>query len=159
MLRGVVDAGVEVPHDEEKIVEEHLRGEHIVQYAENLGSAEEYAPKFSGYFANKLPPAKLTEHIEKVKANILGAFSEGAKPEAKKPQEPEKAEAKTAEAKPAKAAAKPAKAEAKKAEGKAAAKASGKSKAPAKAAAKAKTKKPAKAAKPAKSAKTKRKKA
>ncbi len=36
ILNGVVDAGVEIPHGEEKIVRERNKGEHIASYAEEL---------------------------------------------------------------------------------------------------------------------------
>ena len=43
VLSGVVDAGVDVPHSEEKIVKERMKGEHIAKYAKSLGAdSEEY---------------------------------------------------------------------------------------------------------------------
>jgi large subunit ribosomal protein L18 len=85
-LSGVVDAGVNVPHDESKIVKERLRGEHIAKYGKSLGSgSEEYTAKFSKYLEQKLAPEKLPEHFAKVKADVIGSFK----------QEVEKSEKKT----------------------------------------------------------------
>lgn len=116
-LSGVLDAGVTVPHDEAKIVKRRCEGEHIVKYAKSLGTAEEYAPKFSAYFAKELPPEKVGEHFAKVKTDVLVAFGVAVKPEAKAAKA-EKAEVKAeVKAKPAKVSG--AKAQAKKAEAKA----------------------------------------
>jgi large subunit ribosomal protein L18 len=75
VLSGVVDAGVEVPHSEEKIVKERMKGEHISKYAKELGTgSEEYNAKFSQYIAKALAPEKLAEHVSKVKADIVASF-------------------------------------------------------------------------------------
>jgi large subunit ribosomal protein L18 len=119
-MAGVVDAGITIPHTPEKIIKERLQGDHIVEYAESLGAAAEYAPKFSTSLAKGLSPTEFGEHFNKVKTDIFAAFGVTWKPEPKavkvaKPQP--KPEAKKAEAKPAKAEVKPkAEAEAKKAE-------------------------------------------
>jgi large subunit ribosomal protein L18 len=116
VLRGVVDAGVPVPHDEAKIVEAMVKGEHISKYGKILGaSSEVYSAKFSKYLAEKLSPEQLPEHLEKVKGAIEGSFKAGnksdfkqAKAEVKaKPVEAKPAEVKPTKVKPAKA--KPAK--------------------------------------------------
>ena len=79
VLSGVVDAGVEVPHSEEKIVKERMKGEHIAKYAKNLGAgSDEYNAKFSQYTAQGVAPEKIVEHFTKVKADII-AVSKGAK--------------------------------------------------------------------------------
>ena len=110
-LSGVVDAGVEVPHSEEKIVKERMKGEHVAKYAKSLGvGSEEYNAKFSKYIANGVAPEKLPEHFNKVKGEITAAFK-GGKPVAEeeapkeKPEKPAKAET----AKKAEKAVKPAK--------------------------------------------------
>ncbi len=78
-LSGVVDAGVDVPHSEEKIVKERMKGEHIAKYAKSLGvGSDEYNAKFSQYIAQGLAPEKLPEHFSKVKADIL-TVSKGGK--------------------------------------------------------------------------------
>ena len=79
VLSGVVDAGVAVPHSEEKIVKERMKGEHIAKYAKSLGAtSEEYAAKFSQYTAKGVAPEKIAEHFTKVKADIIAVFK-GAK--------------------------------------------------------------------------------
>lgn len=79
VLSGVVDAGVDVPHSEEKIVKERMKGEHIAKYAKSLGAgSEEYIAKFSQYTIQGVAPEKIVEHFTKVKADII-AVSKGAK--------------------------------------------------------------------------------
>ncbi len=87
ILSGVVDGGVEVPHREDKIVKERLKGDHIAKYAKNLGaSSEEYTAKFSQYTAKGIAPEKIAEHLAKVKADILaGTKSAKLRAEAAKP--------------------------------------------------------------------------
>jgi large subunit ribosomal protein L18 len=75
MLSGVLDAGVDVPHDEEKMVKERMEGEHIAEYGKSLGVGSEiYSAKFSKYLEQKLSPEKLPEHFAKVKADIIKSF-------------------------------------------------------------------------------------
>ncbi len=79
-LSGVLDAGVDVPHSEEKIVKERMKGEHIAKYAKSLGAgSEEYSAKFSKYIAQGVAPEKIPEHFNKVKAEITGSFEKGEK--------------------------------------------------------------------------------
>ena len=79
-LSGVVDAGVNVPHSEEKIVKDRIKGEHIAKYAKILGvGSEEYNAKFSKYLANGVAPEKLPEYFSRVKSEITAAFK-GSKP-------------------------------------------------------------------------------
>ncbi len=76
-MKGFLDAGVEVPHDESILPEEsRIRGEHIAKYAEMLASenAEKYSRDFSEYLARNLPPQKIPEHFEMVKEKILSDF-------------------------------------------------------------------------------------
>lgn len=79
-LSGVLDAGVDVPHNEEKIVKERSQGEHIAVYGKSLGGdSEVYSAKFSKYLEQKLAPEKLPEHFAKVKAEIISSFKKGEK--------------------------------------------------------------------------------
>jgi len=80
-LKGVLDAGVEVPYGEEKLPDEkRIEGEHVVKYAENLVSTpEEYQAKFSKYLERKLSPEKLSDNFAEVKKNIVSAFKSGGK--------------------------------------------------------------------------------
>ncbi len=72
-LKGVIDAGVDIPHDAEKLPDgERLKGKHIADYAENLASSnnELYERTFSKYLKTKLIPEKLPQHFETVKEKI-----------------------------------------------------------------------------------------
>lgn len=101
-LSGVLDAGVTVPHDAEKLVKKRADAEHIVKYAKSLGNAEEYAPKFSVVLAKGLKPEDVGEHFGEVKSAVFKAYGVTWKPEVKakpekaekveKPEKPEKAE-------------------------------------------------------------------
>jgi large subunit ribosomal protein L18 len=74
-LSGVLDADVDVPHDEAKLIMERIEGKHIAAYMKSLqDDSEVYSAKFSKYTAQKLSPEKLPEHIEKVKADIVKSF-------------------------------------------------------------------------------------
>lgn len=75
VLSGVLDAGVDVPHDREKIVEERIEGAHIAEYGKSLkDDSEVYSARFSKYLGQKLSPEKLPEHFGKVKADIIKSF-------------------------------------------------------------------------------------
>ncbi len=75
MLSGVVDAGVSVPHSDEKLVKERYKGDQIAKYAKKLGAgSDEYNKKFSAYIAAGVAPEKLPEHFTKVKADIIASF-------------------------------------------------------------------------------------
>jgi large subunit ribosomal protein L18 len=74
-LSGVLDAGVDVPHDEEKMIKERNEGQHIADYGKSLGDdSEMYSAKFSKYLGQKLSPEKLPEYFAKVKADIVNSF-------------------------------------------------------------------------------------
>ncbi len=116
ILSGILDAGVDVPHSEEKIVKERMKGEHIAKYAKSLGSgSEEYTAKFSKYTAQNVAPEKISEYFTKVKAEIIGSFK-AAKPTTEEKKAPakevsveeKKASTKKAAAKPKTAAKEPA---------------------------------------------------
>ena len=63
ILSGVVDAGIEIPHSEEKLAKDRLKGDHIARYAKELGTgSEEYNLKFSTYNAGGIAPEKVAEH-------------------------------------------------------------------------------------------------
>jgi large subunit ribosomal protein L18 len=97
VLSGVVDAGVEIPHSEDKIVKERIKGDHIAKYGKSLGAgSEEYQAKFSKYTAQGVAPEKIGEQLTKAKADIVASFKSGkqvieAKPKVKAPAPKEKA--------------------------------------------------------------------
>jgi len=85
VLSGVVDSGVAVTHDEEKIVKERIKGEHIAKYGKTVGTdAEVYSSRFSNYLAQKIAPEKLPEHVSKVKTEIIGSFKQETEKDEKK---------------------------------------------------------------------------
>lgn len=70
VLKGAVDAGLNIPHGEVVLPdEERIRGEHIAQYAESL-SEDEVNTKFSKYIQNGLSPEDLPDHFDKIKQKI-----------------------------------------------------------------------------------------
>lgn len=81
VLKGVLDAKVDVPHSEEKLPDEkRIKGEHIAKYAENLApNVEEYQARFSKYLEQKLPPETLPKHFAQVKTDMVSAFKSGGK--------------------------------------------------------------------------------
>jgi large subunit ribosomal protein L18 len=75
MMSGVVDAGIDIPHSEEKLVKERYKGDQIAKYAKKLGvGSDEYNKKFAAYLAAGVAPEKLPEHVTKVKADIVASF-------------------------------------------------------------------------------------
>jgi len=79
MLRGALDAGIDVPHSEEKLPDEkRTSGQHVANYARKLSSTPEvYQAKFSKYLKKKLLPEELQEHFAEVKTNISTAYKSG----------------------------------------------------------------------------------
>jgi large subunit ribosomal protein L18 len=74
-LNGVLDAGVEVPYGEEKLVKERTNGAHIALYGKKLGpGSESYSARFSAYLARNLAPETLPEHFSQVKADVIKSF-------------------------------------------------------------------------------------
>jgi large subunit ribosomal protein L18 len=80
-LKGLVDAGVDVPHSEEVLPDaSRISGEHIAEYANQLAEEPEvYKQKFAKYLANKIKPEKLPEQFEAVKDKITSSFEEKVK--------------------------------------------------------------------------------
>ncbi|MFB6469950.1 MAG: 50S ribosomal protein L18 [Vulcanisaeta sp. AZ3] len=78
VLKGAVDAGLEVPHGEEILPDEdRLVGKHIAEYAERLKNENEtlYKARFSQYLAKGLDPADLPKHLEEVKGKIKDYYA------------------------------------------------------------------------------------
>ena len=79
-FKGVIDAGIEVPHKEEFIpenLEERIKGNHIENYAKFLKQSEpeKYDQIFSGYLnKNKINPIKISQIIsntlQKIENNV-----------------------------------------------------------------------------------------
>lgn len=73
-LKGVLDAGLNVPHGEGVFpAEERIRGDHIAQYAEKLKSEDEdtYKKVFSNYLQRGFPPEQLPQHFNQIKQAII----------------------------------------------------------------------------------------
>jgi large subunit ribosomal protein L18 len=81
VLKGVLDAGIQVPCSEDKLPDEkRIEGEHISKYAESLApDQEEYQSKFSKYLEQKLAPETLPEHFANVKKKIIASFKSRGK--------------------------------------------------------------------------------
>jgi len=74
ILKGAVDAGMDIPYGESILPEEsRINGTHIKEYAELLKEedSEEYNKQFSKYLKNGLNPEDLPEHFEEIKNKIL----------------------------------------------------------------------------------------
>ncbi|MCS7364264.1 MAG: 50S ribosomal protein L18 [archaeon GB-1867-035] len=77
VLKGAVDAGLEIPYGEEKLPsEERIKGEHIAKYALLLkeNNPEKYERQFSIYLKSNLPPENLPTHFEEIKEKIMKEF-------------------------------------------------------------------------------------
>ncbi len=66
VLRGAVEAGLNVPHSEEVFPDDsRVRGEHIASYY------EENPEKFSKYEERGLTPSQLPSHVDEIKEKIM----------------------------------------------------------------------------------------
>lgn len=75
-VKGVSDAGVEIPHSEEVIPsKERLKGDDIAKYATDLASQDKpaYEKRFSAQLKRGFKPEGYAEDYAKVKAAIMGA--------------------------------------------------------------------------------------
>jgi large subunit ribosomal protein L18 len=81
VLKGVLDAKVNVPHSVDKFPDEkRLKGEHIASYAQALAAEpEEYRSKFSKYLQQDVKPEALPKHFEQVKSDMHVAFKNRGK--------------------------------------------------------------------------------
>jgi large subunit ribosomal protein L18 len=74
VLKGVIDAGINVPHSKEILPsEERVKGMHIAKYAEHLKKEGTVEKVFSDYLKNKVDPSKIVEHFEITKKKIAEA--------------------------------------------------------------------------------------
>jgi len=75
-LKGVLDAGVMIPHDENKLPEEkRVQGQHISEYAKQLSSTpDSYQRRFAEQLSRGLRPEEITEHFSQVKQKISSAL-------------------------------------------------------------------------------------
>jgi len=68
VLKGAVDAGLNIPHSEEILPsEERIKGEHIASYAKIAKK-----PHFEEYKKRGLKPEKIVEHFEEILKKVKG---------------------------------------------------------------------------------------
>jgi len=73
-VKGVIEAGVEVPVDPETLPsEDRLLGKHIAEYATMLltSSPEAYKKKFSLLLSRRFKPEEYVKHVSSVKTKLL----------------------------------------------------------------------------------------
>jgi large subunit ribosomal protein L18 len=77
-LKGFLDAGIEVPHNEEILPDEtRIAGQHIADYASKMSSdMDTYSRWFSAYLSRGLTPQKISDHFSSVKEKIAADFGE-----------------------------------------------------------------------------------
>ena len=74
-LKGVVDAGLNIPHSEDILPDEkRITGQHIAGYASKLNKKENV---FGNYLKNNIDPTQLTKIFEETKNKIKGAENNG----------------------------------------------------------------------------------
>ena len=78
VLKGCLDAGLDIPHGEEVLPDDdRIKGQHISDYAGMLSSTPEvYSRRFSAYLLRGLSPENIVEHFSTVKEKIKGEFEE-----------------------------------------------------------------------------------
>ncbi|MCS4538019.1 MAG: 50S ribosomal protein L18 [Thaumarchaeota archaeon] len=70
-VKGVIDAGIAIPVDEEVLPsEERIKGEHIAAYASSRKGSE--SPQFSTWKKAQLSTEKFGDHFEQIESKIKG---------------------------------------------------------------------------------------
>jgi len=74
VMKGVIDAGVKIPHDKKALPsEERLTGGHIREYAKLLAKDKDaYAKQFSAYVKGKADPKVIPDDFKVIKATFGG---------------------------------------------------------------------------------------
>jgi len=82
-LKGVLDGGVMIPHDENKLPDEkRVQGQHVSEYAKQLSSTPDfYQKRFAEQLSRGLRPEEITEHFSQVKQKISSALQKVEAPE------------------------------------------------------------------------------
>ena len=75
-LKGVLDSGIEVPHDKKILPnEDRVKGKHIVDYALLLKKQPElYKKQFSSHLKNNVSLENLTKTFDAIKEKILAEY-------------------------------------------------------------------------------------
>ncbi|MEO3992883.1 MAG: 50S ribosomal protein L18 [Desulfurococcaceae archaeon TW002] len=79
-MKGLLDAGVQIPVSEEVIPsQERIEGQHIAEYARKLSSENEdlFRRYFGEYLKRGLDPHNLLQHFREVREKILNLLSSG----------------------------------------------------------------------------------
>lgn len=77
-LKGIIDAGVDVPHSDKIFpTENRLNGTHIADFAKLLkkNDEESFVKQFSEYSAQKIDPSKIPQLFNKTKQEIQSKYS------------------------------------------------------------------------------------
>ncbi len=90
-LKGILDAGVAVPHDEKKLPDaKRIQGQHISDYAKQLASTPEvYQKHFAIVLSRGSKPEEMVQHFSEVKEKISSTFQKPPE-KAEKKEEPPK---------------------------------------------------------------------
>lgn len=74
VLKGVIDAGINVPHSKDILPsEDRIKGAHIVKHAQLLKKDGNAGKIFSDYIKHNIDPLKLTEYFENTRKKIMEA--------------------------------------------------------------------------------------
>ncbi|MFX0086859.1 MAG: 50S ribosomal protein L18 [Candidatus Hodarchaeota archaeon] len=76
-LKGIIDAGIEIPHSDKVFPDENrLNGTHIANYAKLLKDTDEnqFSTQFARYIKLKIDPTKIPRIFEKSKEEIQTRF-------------------------------------------------------------------------------------
>jgi len=69
-LKGVVDAGVEIPHNPEVFDNERFSGKHVADYAKKIKDTAAYQKQFSVYLKKGISPENISDLFESVKSKL-----------------------------------------------------------------------------------------
>ena len=72
-IKGLVDAGLKVPHSKEVLPPENrIKGEHIAAWATKLKAhPDQYQKMFNQYLKAGLQPEQLPAHLEEIKKKVI----------------------------------------------------------------------------------------
>jgi len=76
-LKGFIDAGIEVAHDDRVLPDEaRVEGQHIASYAAKLAASDKeiYSRVFSAYLGAHMPPEEIHKHFAEVKEKMASSF-------------------------------------------------------------------------------------
>jgi len=76
-LKGFIDAGIEVAHDDKVLPDEaRVEGQHITNHAARMAASDKdvYSRVFSRYLKAGLPPEEIHKHFSEVKDKIVSSF-------------------------------------------------------------------------------------